>query len=40
MQLIPRSQDKTICSYIHNNNHKTEINEDKDSDTQLEKEDS
>ena len=40
MQLIPKSQDKKICSCSHNNNHKTKSNKDKDNDTQLEKEDS
>ena len=40
MELIPKPQDKTICSCNHNNNHKTKINKDKDNDTQLEKEDS
>ena len=37
MQLISKSQDKTICCCSHNN-HKTKIN--KDIDTQLKKEDS
>ena len=37
MQLIPKSQDKTICSCSHNNNHKNKIHKDKDSDTELEK---
>ena len=40
MQLIPKSQDETICSCSHNNNHKTKINKNKDNATQLEKEDS
>ena len=41
MQLIPKSQDKTIiCSCSHNNNHKAKINKDKNNDNQLEKEDS
>ena len=40
MQLIPKSQNKTICSCSHNNNHKTKINKEKDDNTQLEKEDS
>ena len=35
-----KSQDKTIFSCSHNNNHRTKINKDKDDDTQLEKEDS
>ena len=39
MQLIPKSQDKKICSCNHNNNHKNKINKDEDSDTQLEIED-
>ena len=39
MQLIPKSQDKEICSCNHNNNHKNKINKDEDSDTQLEIED-
>ena len=39
MQLIPQSQDKTICNWSHNNNHKNKIKKDKDNDTQLEKED-
>ena len=40
MQLILKSQDKTICCCSHNDNHKNKINKDKDNDTQLEKEDS
>ena len=40
MQLIPKSQDKTICSCCHNNNHKTKVNKDKENDIQLEKENS
>ena len=40
MQLIPKSQYKTICSCSNNNNHKAKINKNKDNDTQLEKEDS
>ena len=40
MQLIPKSQDKTICSCSHNNNHRAKINKDKNNNTQLEKEDS
>ena len=38
MQLIPKSQDKTICCCIHLNKHKNKINKDKDNNTQLEKE--
>ena len=38
MQLIPQSQDKTICNCSFNNNHKNKIKKDKDNDTQLEKE--
>ena len=37
MQLIPKSQDKTICSCSHNNNHKSNIDKDRDNDTQLKK---
>ena len=40
MQLIPKSQDKTISSSFHNDNYKTKINKNKDNDTQLEKKDS
>ena len=40
MQLIPKSQDKTICCFTHLYKHKNKINKDKDNDTQLEKEDS
>ena len=40
MQLIPKSQNKTMCSCSNNNNHKTKMNKDKENDTQLEKEDS
>ena len=40
IQLIPKSQDKTIGCCSHNDNHKNKINKDKDNDTQLEKEDS
>ena len=37
MQLIPKSQDKTICSCNHNTNHKIKINKDKGNSTQLDK---
>ena len=37
MQLIPKSQDKTICSCSHNTNYKIKINKDKGNNTQLNK---
>ena len=40
MQAIPKYWDKTILSCSHKSNHKNKINEDKDNNTQLEKEDS
>ena len=35
MQLSQKSQNKTICSCSHNNNHKTKINKDKDTSSWL-----
>ena len=37
MQLIPKSQDKTICSCNHNTNHEIKINKDKGNSIQLDK---
>ena len=37
MQLIPKSQDKTICSCNHNTNLKIKINKDKGNSIQLDK---